>query len=206
MKRPARRIAVSLALALAALAAAGTASVAATRALAPGERAPDLWGNRLDDGTALRLRYDGDRFTLVNFWATWCAPCREEMPSLQSLQDEHADRLRVVGVLIDSADDATAAEFLGALEVSYLNVRPNRKKLDEWGGLGVFPTTFLIGPDGTVVRRYVGATAEQIAGLEADVAAALAGRELPPLVMPGPSGAVTDADRPRPTSDDDDDE
>ena len=85
-------------------------SLAASRAdaqlaLAPGDPAPTLAAVTIE-GEAFRADWTASALTVVNFWATWCEPCREEMPALQKLSEAHASEgLSVVGVMLDR--DAT---------------------------------------------------------------------------------------------------
>ena len=172
------------------------AAVAQPRmALAPGDRAPDLRG-RTTAGERKAVHFDARRVTLINFWATWCEPCQDEMPALERLHAEHGeDGLEVLGVLLDDVGPAELESFLAQLGVTYPIVLPDRWVNAAWGGIGVMPTTFLVDNDGRIVRRYVGATREQIDGLVYDVQAVLQNRPLGPVVVPAKPAAVTDDDR-----------
>lgn len=96
---------------------------------------------------------------IVNFWATWCAPCVEEMPELSALQQEIADRnIQVLGIGIDSASNIT--EFASKYKIHYplyiagMNgVELSRQFGNQTGGL---PFTVLIGSDGDVRKTYLG--------------------------------------------------
>ena len=168
---------------------------AGTLVLAPGDSAPTLRGTTTEGKRAL-IDFGENQFTLVNFWATWCEPCKGQMPTLQQLADAHLDDdLRVVGVLFDTATDEAVNAFADALGVKYTLVRPRAGIVNSWGGVGALPTSYLIDRDGVIRRRYVGATAEQIEGLVADVRSALAGEPLAPLVVPDEPNAVTSRDR-----------
>ena len=157
-------------------------------ALAPGDPAPPIQLPLLN-GEVHEHVFAGQRFTLVNFWATWCKPCREEMPALQRLSERHReDGLAVVGILFDpKSDDEGARRYLDEVGVRYPTMRGTLDTLRTWGGIGMFPTTFLIDSKGQIVRRYVGASPAQIEGLMGDVDAVLAGRPLGSMVMPEPA-------------------
>jgi thiol-disulfide isomerase/thioredoxin len=160
--------------------------------LAPGDPAPQIIARDL--GGEYRKTVWGDHeLTLVNFWATWCEPCRVEMPALQKTLDRLGDRgLHVVGVLaLDAADNFTAQRFLESMGVSYPTVRADRKFLGQWGGVGSLPTSYLVNKNGRVARRYVGASDEQIEALIYDIEALLDGRPMGPMVMPEVPAAQT---------------
>jgi thiol-disulfide isomerase/thioredoxin len=180
--------------ALVASAAGRPALAAGELALAPGDRAPKLVGQTLDRAP-WRAEWGGQALTLVNFWATWCEPCKAEIPELARLQTAHAADLRVVGVLMDPVGDQELVAFLAPLGVNYPIIRPSPHVNRDWGGIVVMPITFLVGRDGRIVRRYVGATPEQVAGLAADVEAVLAGRPMAPMVIPESKGFVGDEER-----------
>jgi len=186
-----------LAFALALTGAQAPARASANMALAPGDKAPDLRGF-LVDGSPLRSDYAKQKFTLINFWATWCEPCKAEMPALQQLYEAHADSgLAVIGVMNDNVSLDMMQSFAESLGVSYPVVQPRKDMGRRWRGTGVLPATFLIDDRGIVVRRYVGATAEQIQGLVDDVEAVLAGRPLGSQVIPETPATATEADRQR---------
>jgi thiol-disulfide isomerase/thioredoxin len=153
--------------------------------LAPGDPAPQIIARDLE-GEYRKTVWDDHQATIVNFWATWCEPCRVEMPALQGALDRLGERgFHVVGVLaLDAADNASAQRFLEAMGVSYPTVRAKRDLLNQWGGVGSLPTTYLVDKNGRVARRYVGASEEQIEALIYDIEALLDGRPLGPVVMP----------------------
>jgi thiol-disulfide isomerase/thioredoxin len=164
-------------------------------ALAPGDKAPDMGGNRVDN-SFFRTDYTAHKATVVNFWATWCEPCKDEMPALQELHTKHGQAgLQIVGVLHDNVNLQTMQEFADALGVSYDIVKPRRQYAKRWTGVGILPTTFLIDGSGKILRRYVGATEEQIDGLVTDIEATLAGEPLGPLVIPDEPAVATEEDR-----------
>lgn len=94
------------------------------------------------------------KVSVVNVWASWCGPCRDEHPYLMALADD--DRFQLVG--IDYKDDpANATRFLNALGNPFSAVgadRSGRTGID-WGVYGV-PETFVVGPDGTIAYKHVG--------------------------------------------------
>lgn len=144
-----------------ALFAAGVGALVALRAPslapridapAPGFSLPDL------DGNPVSLADLRGRVVFLNFWATWCAPCRDEAPSLDRLYAALRDRgFEVVGVSIDAARDRAAiAEFQAEFELAFpILVDPQKSAYGAYGATGV-PETFLIDADGRLVERFIG--------------------------------------------------
>jgi len=93
---------------------------------------------------------------IVNFWATWCPPCREEIPELVALQEKYKDRLQIIGVSMD--EDATPAEvntFAAKAGINYPIVM-GKDIAKEYGGVPGLPTSFVVNKDGGVVQKHVG--------------------------------------------------
>lgn len=120
---------------------------------------------------------------VLNLWATWCVPCREEMPELQELHEAYGDQLTVVGVSIDHGQAGEEiSSFLEEVGVGFLILHdPTERVTRRFTTVGV-PETFLIGADGVVLKRWVGRFSpmaeENRAIVEGAVAAAP--RSLPP--------------------------
>jgi len=164
----------------------GSNFAAPTAAIAPGDTAPALAALGLGSPNTTHVRWAEAALTVVNFWATWCAPCRTEMPTLEALRKENAaPRLAVVGVLLDLAEDEVALKFATDLEITYPLLRGTTALSDRWGGIGLMPTTFLVDSKGIVRRRYVGATPEIIDRLKADIATLLESAPSTPVPAPG---------------------
>lgn len=98
------------------------------------------------------------RVVLLNVWATWCHPCREEIPALQQLHERYASRgLELVGVSVDTRSDRGAvADFAREYGMTYaVWLDPEERVSSTFRTLGV-PSTFLIGRDGTILWKHVG--------------------------------------------------
>ena len=100
------------------------------------------------------------RVVLLNFWATWCRPCREETPGLVNLADRYRGQgLEVAGVMMDDDKDAPVREFMKEYNVRYpVLVPPSDSSL--LSAISSLPTTLLFDRHGRVVRRYEGAVSE----------------------------------------------
>lgn len=99
------------------------------------------------------------KVVLVNFWATWCAPCLKELPSLDALQGEFdGSQFEVVAIAADPKGPAVAEEFLEKLEIKNLNLYadPRLRLASSIGGANVLPVSILYGPDSMEIGRLVG--------------------------------------------------
>ncbi|MDH3282650.1 MAG: TlpA family protein disulfide reductase [Gammaproteobacteria bacterium] len=96
-----------------------------------------------------------DRVILVNFWATWCVPCRREMPALNRLHQRlSGEGFSVIGIHV-GPDAGLVADFLKKVPVEFPLLFDENMTLSGWGVVGL-PTTFLIGPRGETLASYVG--------------------------------------------------
>ena len=122
-----------------------------------GDEAPAYAAATLDGEREALSAYAG-RPVLLNVWATWCHPCREEIPALEALHREYAERgLAVLGVSIDQGgQEQGIREFLQEYGASYgIWLDPAGDVQSTFSTVGV-PSTFLIGPDGRVLWKHVG--------------------------------------------------
>lgn len=93
---------------------------------------------------------------LLNFWASWCVPCVEEMPSLVRLQKQLGDQVTIIAVSVDS-DDKPYQQFLRQHNVDLLTVRDSQQKTNEVYGTFKFPETYVIDRNGKILRKFIGA-------------------------------------------------
>jgi cytochrome c biogenesis protein CcmG/thiol:disulfide interchange protein DsbE len=94
---------------------------------------------------------------VLNFWATWCPPCVEEMPSLVQLQKQMGNKVTILAVSED-ADDGAYKQFVRDHNIDVLTVRDTQRKTNEVYGTFKFPETFVIDKDGKILRKFIGAT------------------------------------------------
>ena len=108
------------------------------------------------DGEKERLMASPQRARIINFWATWCAPCREEMPDLQQLSEQLDPAVfEVVGVTVDR-DLNLVREFMLKNKVRFRQLSDASMQLATDAKVNAFPETFLVSADGKVLRRLVG--------------------------------------------------
>lgn len=126
-------------------------------AIPPGTSAPPLRLPDLDEEVVDIEDFRG-KVVVVNFWATWCPPCRREMPSLERLREQtEADGVTILAVNIGEDTD-TVFSFLGTIEPAPtfpLLFDLEAESLEDWRVKGL-PTTFVVAPDGSLAYRAVG--------------------------------------------------
>lgn len=120
-----------------------------------GNPAPDF---SVQDGAhAVTLHNLREKVVVLNFWATWCAPCVQELPSLEQLQNKFKDRgVEVVGVSVD-VDGHAYQQFLKDHKVDFLTVRDPDQKTNTLYGTFKFPETYIIDRRGILRRKFIGA-------------------------------------------------
>lgn len=117
---------------------------------APGFDLKDL------NGKQLKLEDFRGKVVLLNFWATWCGPCREEIPSLIELQKQYKDQLQVIGLAIDEDDDSYVKKFAASESINYPIAMGTDEVRFAYGGVGALPTVFVINKNGAIVQKHVG--------------------------------------------------
>jgi peroxiredoxin len=108
-------------------------------------------------GNILRLADYRGKWVLVNFWATWCHPCLDEIPDLIRLHNEHHDKdLLVIGIAMQSGTRKKVADFVQAHGISYSVVISDRKVTAQLGEVQILPASYLYNPLGELVSFQTG--------------------------------------------------
>lgn len=109
------------------------------------------------DGDTIRSSDLVGKVVVVNFWATWCIPCRLEMPSMEALHQRHlGDDLVVLGLATDVGSEQTIRDFLAERDITYPVGRATQAHRQAFGGIPGIPTTFLIDRQGNLRHKVVG--------------------------------------------------
>lgn len=139
--------------------------------IAPQVRAAFGWGAGGDmvppysartlDGEQISLEELRGKVVLVNFWATWCPPCRLEMPGFQHVyEDRRADGFVVLGISTDQSGQGVVREFLEERGITFPVTMASAQVVRDFGGVRALPTSFLIDREGRVRQEVTGIFAE----------------------------------------------
>lgn len=118
--------------------------------MAPPLESVDLAGKPVD-----KSNWPG-KVVLINFWATWCPPCREEIPELLQLKKEFQGRMEIVGISEDEDPPEAVLKFARQKGMNYPIVMATEQLIDAYGGVPALPTSFLIDTQGRVVQKHSG--------------------------------------------------
>ena len=108
------------------------------------------------DGGIVNLAAARGKVVLLNFWATWCGPCRMEVPDLVELQKKYQDRLQVIGLVVDDADEDAVRKFAKRYSINYPVAMTTDEMRIQFGGVPALPTSFIIDAQGRVVQKHIG--------------------------------------------------
>src|SRR5256885_6753931 len=118
------------------------------------------------DGKPLSLAEAKGKIVLLNFWATWCGPCRAEVADLVDLQKRYADKLEIIALATDEDDPDEVRRFVQHSGINYrVAITPDEVRRD-YGGIAALPTSFVIDPQGRIVQKHVGLNDPTIYELE----------------------------------------
>jgi len=119
------------------------------------EPIPLFMARDLDGNVISTAAYKG-KVVIVNFWATWCPPCREEIPTLVKLQDAYKDQLQILSISEDDSPPEMVKAFARQARINYPIVILTREIEEDFGGVPALPTSFMIDKEGGIVQKHVG--------------------------------------------------
>lgn len=145
---------------IAAACTARTATACGGRAFLEDKPAPAAVGRELRSSESIDLDRMRGRSVVVNFWGSWCAPCREESPALSSAWKELSPTVDFLG--IDIRDERAPAEaFVDEFDLGYPHIFDREATIAAAWGVSSPPATFIVSPDGRLVARFVGVLTRQ---------------------------------------------
>jgi cytochrome c biogenesis protein CcmG/thiol:disulfide interchange protein DsbE len=108
------------------------------------------------DGKTVAMKDLSNKVVVIDFWATWCGPCREEIPHLNKLYSDYKGQgLEIIGISMDDGPEVVK-EFARELRMEYPVVMGNDELADQFGGILGLPTTFIVDRKGNIVKKFVG--------------------------------------------------
>ena len=161
------------------------------------------------DGSTSTVAQRKGKVVLVNMWATWCGPCREEMPELIKMQNEHGPKgFEVVGLNVDDEPEDMVRDFVNEMNLNYTITWGNEDMIKAMMRLSrseAIPQSFLIDRDGNLRGVFRGAGPREIAKMKENVAKVVDGLPTPVESPQAPatdekSNAAADADTEKPVS------
>ena len=160
----------------AAAAATGSAGDAGDRVSVRLFRNPATVGDftvRTLDGQTISSSSLRGKVTVINFWATWCGPCRAEIPDLVALQEKYRDRLQIIGISQDEAPPETVKRFAAEHRVNYPIAMMTAELEKRFPGIVALPTSYILDADARIVQKHVGMLTASMTEAEVRVLAKL---------------------------------
>jgi thiol-disulfide isomerase/thioredoxin len=108
------------------------------------------------DGKPLSLANARGKVVLLNFWATWCGPCRAEIPDLIVLQERYAEKLQIIGLMVDEDDAEVVKQVVARTGINYPVAMTSPEIRLRYGGIAALPTSFVLDTQGRVVQKHEG--------------------------------------------------
>ena len=118
-------------------------------------QAPDFTLKNLD-GKDVKISDFKGKIVFINFWATWCGPCRHEIPAFVELQSEYAEDLVILGISLDQGDLSVVPKFAEEYKINYEVLYGSAQVVAAYGGIRSIPTTFVVDKEGYLRDGRVG--------------------------------------------------
>ncbi|MGA3212792.1 MAG: TlpA disulfide reductase family protein [Terriglobales bacterium] len=135
----------------------GADSLAVGSSRLRGKAAPDFTLTDLSSNQHVNLSDFKGKAVVLNFWATWCSPCKVEIPWFVDLQKEYGPQgLQIIGVAMDDTNAEIILKFAHDMGINYPVLQGTEKVADLYGGMEVLPTTFYLDRDGKISQRVFG--------------------------------------------------
>ena len=122
-----------------------------------GEKSAPNFVLKTADGETVELKQLAGKVVVINFWATWCGPCRAEIPVMLEVYDKYKEKgLEIVGISLDRDGWRVVTPFVERMEITYPVVLGDRSVVQQYGGIYGIPTTFVVDREGSIVERHTG--------------------------------------------------
>ena len=108
------------------------------------------------DGKNIKLSQYKGKVVILDFWATWCGPCRKGIPDLIEIQKEFGKDVVVIGISLDDGTKSEVVPFMKRIGINYPVVYGNLEITQQYGGIEGIPTSFIINKKGEIVDKHVG--------------------------------------------------
>ncbi len=129
-------------------------------------KAPEFTLKDLKGNEVSLSDYSG-KLVFVNFWATWCGPCRQEIPGFIKMYDKYQDKgLVIIGISTDRDGSKKVLQFANKNKINYPVLMYNMKIINDYGGITGIPTTFIVNRKGEIVNKFVGFPGDQAFEIE----------------------------------------
>ncbi|RMG79300.1 MAG: TlpA family protein disulfide reductase, partial [Bacteroidetes bacterium] len=96
------------------------------------------------------------KVVLINFWATWCPPCRNEIPDLIKFRNENRKKFEIIGIALDREGPEIVKKFAREIGINYPVIMGTPEIVSSYGGIQAIPTSFLVDKEGDLVKKIVG--------------------------------------------------
>jgi cytochrome c biogenesis protein CcmG/thiol:disulfide interchange protein DsbE len=104
--------------------------------------------------------YQG-KIVIIDFWATWCPPCRRGIPDLIEIQKEYKNKVAVIGISLDTDTKKDVVPFMKNMGINYPVVYANAQVVQDYGNIEAIPTSFVINKEGKIVNQHIGLTPKE---------------------------------------------
>ncbi|MCX8057016.1 MAG: TlpA family protein disulfide reductase [Ignavibacteria bacterium] len=114
------------------------------------------------DGKSYKLSDFRNKVVVIDFWATWCAPCRKGIPDLIDIQKNYGKDVQVIGITVDENPMEVVPPFVKEFKINYLILIGTDEVYKNYGGINAIPTTFIIDKNGKIVNKHIGLVTKEV--------------------------------------------
>ena len=115
------------------------------------------------NGQERKLSEFKDKVVIIDFWATWCPPCRQEIPHFIDLYSQYKDKgLEIIGIALDGNAERVVPRFVTENNINYTVLLGNQDAGDLYGGIAAIPTTFIVDKEGKIRKKYIGYNEKEV--------------------------------------------